>query len=220
MQTTPGDRAGGSDRWVFLSYAHEDQAWRQRFEVLLKPLVRRHGLTVWTDQAIDPGQRWRPEIETAIARSRMALLLVSADFLASDFIMRHELPALLRHGVRLVPVLVGACQWKAVPELAQVQWLHDTADGPLNLHPADAGIASQRIDDPRRDPGPADQPGPGLPDRRTRPPWRRAGRPRRRPRPLPCIVLVTVTGCPARPRRPGAAPRPPSGPRPGRCSAP
>ncbi len=128
MQTTPDDRPGdwAGDRggWVFVSYAHEDQAWRQRFEVLLTPLVRRHGLTVWTDQAIGPGRRWRPEIDTAISRSQVALLLVSADFLASDFIIDHELPALLRHRVRLAPVLIGACRWQTVPELARVQWLH------------------------------------------------------------------------------------------------
>lgn len=54
----------------------------------------------------------------------MALLLVSADFLASDFIMKQELRMLIAQDVRLASVLVGPCLWEDVPELAQVQWLH------------------------------------------------------------------------------------------------
>src|SRR5689334_11298710 len=110
---------------LFVSYSHADDVWAQRFEVLLKPLVRRRRLRLWVDRAIRVGDRWRPEIEQAIARSRTALLLISADYLASDFILDDELPALGRHQVRLAPVLIGECLWQEIPELATVQWLHD-----------------------------------------------------------------------------------------------
>ena len=128
---------------IFVSYSHEDAAWVQRFRVLLKPLVRRKRLTLWADTAIRTGDQWHSEIERAITRSRVALLLVSADLLASDFVMDHELPALVRHRVRLAPVLVGDCYWQEIPELAGVQWLHDPGrDEPLNL--IDANRPGQR----------------------------------------------------------------------------
>ena len=142
MASRRGDGTRGRDL-VFVSYSHDDAAWVQRFGVLLKPLVRRKRLSLWVDTAIRTGDQWHPEIERAIERSRVALLLVSADFLASDFVMEHELPALLRCGVRLAPVLVGDCYWQEVPELADVQWLHDPGrDGALNL--VDAARPGQR----------------------------------------------------------------------------
>ena len=110
---------------LFISYSHVDVAWAQRFRVLLKPVVRRKRLRLWDDSQIRVGDEWHPAIEEAIERSRVALVLVSADFLASDYVMEHELPALVRHGVRLAPVLVGDCYWSVVDELAAVQWLHD-----------------------------------------------------------------------------------------------
>jgi hypothetical protein len=114
--------------------------------VLLKPLVRRRRLRLWVHRAIRVGDCWRPEIEQAIARSRTALLLISADYLASDFIVDDELPALDRHGVRLAPVLIGDCLWREIPELAVVQWLHDPGrEGALALHGDDAGQRDRRI---------------------------------------------------------------------------
>ena len=145
MLITPGDGADG-DGLVFLSYSHDDVAWAQRFRVLLKPLVRRKHLRLWDDTAIRVGDEWHPEIEEAIGRSRIALVLVSADFLASDYIMDHELPTLWARGVMLAPVLIGDCFWSAAPELAAVQWLHDPGrDGPLGLHAGNPAERDRRI---------------------------------------------------------------------------
>ena len=90
MFTTPGDGADG-DGLVFLSYSHDDTVWAQRFRVLLKPLVRRKRLTLWDDSQIRIGDEWHPAIEEAIGRSRVALVLVSPDSLASGYIMDREL---------------------------------------------------------------------------------------------------------------------------------
>src|SRR3954454_5115443 len=132
----PG-RADGADddrEVVFVSYSRADAYWLQRFQVLLKPLLRRRRLQLWADTAVAGGQGWHPAIERAIAQSAVALLLVSGDFLASDFIMAQELRARLERGVPLAPVLIGSCFWEEVPELARVQWLHDPGrSGPLNL---------------------------------------------------------------------------------------
>ena len=61
--------------------------------------ARRLGLEVWVDRVIATGREWRPEIEAAIARADVALLLVSSDFLASTFIVEQELPALVAREV-------------------------------------------------------------------------------------------------------------------------
>jgi WD40 repeat protein len=127
---------------VFVSYSHADVIWMQRLEVLLKPLLDRRQLSLWSDRRMRAGDAWSSEIERAIEKSHVGLLLVSADFLASDYIVGTELPALRRHGARLAPVLVGDCLWRSVPELAELQWLHDPErDGPLN---SDVGDPSQR----------------------------------------------------------------------------
>jgi len=70
---------------VFVSYSREDAAWRDKFEVMLKPVVRQRRLDVWSDERIVVGYEWGPQLQQAIARSRAAMLLISPDFPASDF---------------------------------------------------------------------------------------------------------------------------------------
>ncbi|MGH3981676.1 MAG: TIR domain-containing protein [Pseudonocardiaceae bacterium] len=136
---------GGRDL-VFVSDSHHDAEWALRLRVLLKPLVRRKQLRLWIDTDIRAGDEWHPGIVRAIKQSSVALLLVGADFLDSDFIMEQEVPLLIRQGVRLAPVLVGECLWKQVPELDQVQWLHYPGrDGALNLVADQPGQRDRRL---------------------------------------------------------------------------
>jgi hypothetical protein len=103
-------------------------------------------LELWVDTRIQAGDEWLPAILTAIERSQFAVLMVSADFLNSAFIMEHELPALVARRVRLAPVLVGDCLWASVPALAAVQWLHDPGrDGALNRVADQPGERDRRL---------------------------------------------------------------------------
>lgn len=101
----------GDARVVFVSYSREDAEWRRRFVEMLEPVLAERGVEVWSDERELVGEEWRPQIEQAIARSVLALLLVSPAFLASRFIRGEELPALVAHGAPLVPVLARACLW-------------------------------------------------------------------------------------------------------------
>ena len=117
---------------VFVSYSHGDQDWRRKFTQILAPLVRNRRLELWDDTHIPVGDDWRRDIDDGVRRAGAALLLVTGSYLASRFIMEEELPALVAHGVRLVPVLVEDCLWDHEPLLAAVQWAHDPGrDGPL-----------------------------------------------------------------------------------------
>ena len=117
---------------VFVSYSHDDQDWRRKFTQILAPLVRNRRLELWDDTHIPVGGDWRRDIDDGVRRAGAALLLVTGSYLASRFIMEEELPALVAHEVRLVPVLVEDCLYDQEPLLAAVQWAHDPGrDGPL-----------------------------------------------------------------------------------------
>lgn len=73
---------------VFISYGHIDTEWLKRLQVHPKPLERKWSIELWSDKKIQPGSHWRDEIKDAITKARVAVLLVSADFIASEYIYK------------------------------------------------------------------------------------------------------------------------------------
>lgn len=119
---------------VFVSYSHQDAEWLKRLQIHLKPMIRQGTLDLWDDSKIKPGAAWRDEIDAALSRASAAVLLVSADFLASDFVADRELPLLLDRaasgGVRIMPVIVGSCLFQHHAELSKYQAIN-SPDLPL-----------------------------------------------------------------------------------------
>lgn len=110
---------------VFISYSHTDESYLRRLLVHLRPLDRQGMINVWSDQRIEVGDSWREKIEEALEGARIAVLLISADFLASDFIVNDELPPLLAkaqgQGTRILPVIIKACRFVRDPQLSKFQ---------------------------------------------------------------------------------------------------
>lgn len=110
---------------IFISYSHADEVWKNEIQKHLRVLQMHGQVSIWDDRQIEVGEEWLPKIEAAISQARVAILLVSVDFLTSKFIARQEIPKFLERskadGLRIVPVIVHPCAWKRVPWLAGLQ---------------------------------------------------------------------------------------------------
>lgn len=116
---------------VFISYSHQDAKWLHRLCIHLRPLEREQKIEIWADTKINPGTKWREEIREALATAKVAVLLVTPEFLASDFIATDELPPLLsaaeKEGVVILPVIVSHSMFESIPSLARFQAANDPA---------------------------------------------------------------------------------------------
>src|SRR3954454_9752745 len=120
---------------IFINYSHADKDWLDRLKRHLKPLVRESNLDCWDDTHIQPGDDWKQEIQNALDTTQVAVLLISADFFASDFIDETELPPLLdaakAKGARILPVILSASRFARSPDLARFQAINPPSR-PLN----------------------------------------------------------------------------------------
>jgi hypothetical protein len=115
---------------VFISYSHRDARFKDELLAHLRALENQGVAKFWDTSEIPAGADWSTEIKKAINDAEVAILLVSPDFLASEFLMNEELPALLKRAEErntlILPILVRNTAWFTIaPELAQFQFLND-----------------------------------------------------------------------------------------------
>lgn len=125
------------DMDLFISYSHKDRAWKDRVASFMHCMTvnGKFDYATWDDGEITPGSGWRDHILQAIDQCRLAILLISPDFLGSKFIIEEEIPRLLQlrddGRVVILPVIVRPSPWEVVDWLA-----------PIQLHPADGSALS------------------------------------------------------------------------------
>ncbi len=116
---------------VFVSYSHKDKYWLDLAMSQLEAAKAYGNFEIWSDLEIREGERWYLQIREILQRTRFAVCLVSANFLASSFCIDEEIPFFLQEARRgkceILPVLIKTCPWKRHPWLNELQMY--TANG-------------------------------------------------------------------------------------------
>lgn len=124
---------------VFISYCHKDKDALVDIQRHFKPF--KGAIALWDDSKILPGQKWKSEIQVAINSAKVAILLVSTDFLGSEFISNDEVPALLKaaeeDGAVILIVILKPCLFEEFPNLNQFQ----------AMNPPDRPISRMSVDE-------------------------------------------------------------------------
>ena len=104
---------------IFISYAHKDANLWAELEAHLASLRREGKIQPWTDQTIQAGQDWDIEIKGRLESAQIILLLISPDFIHSDYCYNLEMKrALARHDAEtalVIPIILRPVDWQATP---------------------------------------------------------------------------------------------------------
>lgn len=104
---------------IVICYAHEDEALRERLVKQLSALHRQGLIALWYDREISAGKEWTYELSSQINKAQIILLLVSADFIASDYCYSIEMrQAIERHEkgeARVIPIILRHVYWQGTP---------------------------------------------------------------------------------------------------------
>src|SRR5579859_4840162 len=104
---------------IFCSYAKADQIWLEKLEKHLSLLKRQYLISTWHKRLVLPGTNWEQDIDSHLNGASVILLLISADFLASDYCYGSETKRALQRQAageaRVLPILVRSVDWTAAP---------------------------------------------------------------------------------------------------------
>jgi len=120
-----------------------------RILVHLKPLERNGLIDLWSDKKIKVGDKWKERITEALLSASVAILLISADFLASDFIVDNELPPILsaaeNKGTRIIPLVIKPSRFIRDSNLSKFQALNDPSLPLIRMSEADREETYQKL---------------------------------------------------------------------------
>jgi len=125
---------------IFISYSRRDNAEKNKMMSHLGVLQQAGLVDLWSDDRIEAGENWHVQMQQAITQAKIAVLLITAHFLNSEFILSAEVPTLLQRcqndGLVVYPILARACAWRSV------NWLRDMDVWPKSGVPvwSDGGI--------------------------------------------------------------------------------
>lgn len=129
---------------VFISYAEEDEPYREALDKHLGILKRLNLIEAWSDRRISPGQEWSEAIDENLEKAHIILLLISVDFINSDYCWGVELErAMARHEAkeaRVIPVFVRPVDWTGAP-FGKLQALPDRAEPVQKWESEDEALA-------------------------------------------------------------------------------
>ena len=104
---------------LVFSYSHADENLRNELEKHLSPLKRMGRISTWHDRRITPGEVFEDQIDKHFSTADIILLLISSDFIASDYCYQIEMTnALQRHDkgeAIVIPVILRSCAWHSLP---------------------------------------------------------------------------------------------------------
>jgi len=109
---------------IFISYSHVDEEWMKLIEKKLKARFI-DKFEIWQDRNIKLGEEWFDKIINSIHNTKIAVLLISDDFLTSDFIAKEEIPRFTQRArekqLKIVPIIIRSCAWKEYSWLSSIQ---------------------------------------------------------------------------------------------------
>ncbi|RZK19847.1 MAG: TIR domain-containing protein [Flavobacterium sp.] len=137
---------------IFISYNHLDETYKD--EVIktlngLSYLFPELKFDIWSDDRIKTGQRWKEEIEQALELAGIAILIMSRNFLGSEFIMTNELPIILdnanKKGTIIMNLIAGKCLTNEL--ISQYQCVNDPNEPLKKLTPHEQDVVYVRLAD-------------------------------------------------------------------------
>ena len=125
---------------IFISYAHKDEEYREQLCPHLEALKKTTNIQWWDDSHIKPGEGWKTEIKEALSRAKIAVLLVSARFIASEYVWNEELPEILElannEGATILWLPVSFCDYEDT-DIAKYQAVTDPKNPLAKRTPAE-----------------------------------------------------------------------------------
>jgi internalin A len=106
---------GAEPKKIFVSYAHNNTVWLGKIKSHLSGLRRKNLIKDWTDQEIQAGEKWNEKIIDELKKADIVILLLSADFIASDYIWEVELKKVLDNRKTIIPIYIESCDLAAIP---------------------------------------------------------------------------------------------------------